>query len=481
MGRSDELRPQHKTPLVRKAMWGVWFVPEVATMSPDSPSPAPHHTGSPRISGRVWNEDLARRVGERVTVSGWLHHRRSLKSVCFLILRDASGFAQIVVDDTGTRVEVESLPHESVLSITGDVVASSQAPGGIELHRPTVEVISRAMDEPPVELFRPDLAAHLPTLLDTAAVSMRHPRRAAIQRLSAGVVEGFRSTLRTERFVEIATPKITGTTPEGGANVFELDYFGKPAFLAQSPQLYKQILVGILERVFETAPAFRAEPHDTARHLNQFTSLDAEMGFIEDHRTVMAMATKAIAGMIQAAKSLDLDRLYSDIVVPQVPDVIPDVHFSEALEMISLATGDNVRSEPDLAPAHERWLGAWAKYEYGSEWLYVTGYPMAKRPFYTHPDPERPAWSNSFDLLFRGLEIVTGGQRLHRYEEYLAALTERGIDPAGFAGYLMAFRHGMPPHGGFALGLERFVAQLAGIANVRETTLFPRDMQRLTP
>jgi nondiscriminating aspartyl-tRNA synthetase len=385
------------------------------------------------------------------------------------------------VEDADARMAAESLPHESVLSITGDVVASPQAPGGVEMHRPSITVVSRALEDPPVELFRPELAAQLPTLLDTAAVSMRHPRRAAIQRLSAAVVEGFRSTLRAERFVEIATPKIIGTTPEGGANVFELDYFGKPAFLAQSPQLYKQIMVGVLERVFETAPAFRAEPHDTARHLSQFVSLDAEMGFIEDHRTVMAMTTKAVAGMIDAAESLDLERTIPGIGIPGVPAIIPDIHFSEALELISEATGEDVRSEPDLAPAHERWLGTWALREHGSDWVYVTGYPMAKRPFYTHPDPDRPQWSNSFDLLFRGLEIVTGGQRLHQYDDYLAALAGRSIDPGGFAGYLMAFRHGMPPHGGFALGLERFVAQVAGIANVRETTLFPRDMQRLTP
>ncbi|CAN5851381.1 aspartate--tRNA(Asn) ligase [soil metagenome] len=443
--------------------------------------PIPLRPGSRHAGSRIWTSDLVDHTGERVTLSGWLHHRRSLKSVCFLILRDASGLAQIVVDDPATRAEVESLPHESVLTIAGEVVASAQAPGGIEMHWPTVEVLSRALDEPPIELFRPELAAQLPTLLDTAAVSMRHPRRAAIQRLSAAVVEGFRATLRAERFVEIATPKIIGTTPEGGANVFELDYFGKPAFLAQSPQLYKQVMVGVLERVFETAPAFRAEPHDTARHLNQFTSLDAEMGFIDDHRTVMAMTTRAVAGMIEAASSLDLVRLHPEIAIPEVPEAIPDIHFTEALEAISQATGEDVRGEPDLAPAHERWLGEWARREHGSEWLYVTGYPMAKRPFYTHPDPDGPARSNSFDLLFRGLEIVTGGQRLHRYEDYIAALAGRGIEPEGFAGYLLAFRHGMPPHGGFALGLERFVAQLAGIANVRETTLFPRDMQRLTP
>ncbi|MBA3378919.1 MAG: aspartate--tRNA(Asn) ligase [Chloroflexia bacterium] len=450
-------------------------------MSPASFSHPPLSSASSPAPVRVWTSDLPDQAGQAVTISGWLHHRRSLKSVCFLIIRDASGLAQVVVDTPGTRTMVEALPHESVLSITGQAIASAQAPGGIEIHTPIVTVVSAALDEPPVDLYRPELGVQLPTMLDAAAVSLRHPRRAATQRLSAAAVEGFRAALRAERFVEIATPKIIGTTPEGGANVFELDYFGKPAYLAQSPQLYKQIMVGALERVFETAPAFRAEPHATSRHLSQFVSLDAEMGFIQDHRTVMAMTTVAISGMIAAARELHLERTCPDLTIPDVPDVIPDIHFTDALDLVGSATGEDLSAEPDLAPAHERWLGEWARREFGSEWLYVTGYPMAKRPFYTHPDPARPEWSNSFDLLFRGLEIVTGGQRLHRYEDYLTTLAARGISTEEFDGYLLAFRHGMPPHGGFALGLERFVAQVVGITNVRETTLFPRDMQRLTP
>jgi nondiscriminating aspartyl-tRNA synthetase len=396
-------------------------------------------------------------------------------------VRDATGTAQVVVEDTGMRHESESLPHESAISVTGMAVATPQAPGGVEVHDPVVTVVSRAVGDPPVALYRPELAASLPSRLDAAAVTLRHPQRAFVQRMSAAALQGFRSALRERRFVEISTPKIVGSATEGGANVFALDYFGKPAYLAQSPQLYKQIMVGALERVFETAPAFRAEPHDTARHVSQFLSLDAEMGFIDDHRTVMAVLTETIRQMVAAIAELDPATRIPGIVVPDVPETIPDIHFSEALDLISDATGEDVHQEPDLAPAHERWLGAWTERTYGSEWLYVTGYPMVKRPFYTHPDPERPQWSNSFDLLFRGLEVVTGGQRLHRYEDYLAALSDRGIDPATFEGYLTAFRYGMPPHGGFALGLERFVARLAGIDNVREAILFPRDMQRLTP
>ena len=295
-------------------------------------------------------------------------------------------------------------------------------------------------------------------------------------------MDGFRSTLRGLDFVEIQTPKIVAAATESGANVFALDYFGTPAYLAQSPQLYKQIMVGVFERVFEVGPVFRAEPHDTPRHLNEYVSLDAEMGFIADHTSVMATLTLALRGIMGAIASDASDALaLLGLALPDVPLSIPSIHFAAAQELIARTSGEDVRGEPDLAPAHERLLGEWAQREHGSDFLFVVGYPMVKRPFYTHPDPERSQYSLSFDLLFRGLELVTGGQRLHRYDDYLAALAARGLDPTPLEWYLEAFRHGMPPHGGFAIGLERWVARLVGAQNVRETTLFPRDLQRLTP
>jgi nondiscriminating aspartyl-tRNA synthetase len=333
---------------------------------------------------------------------------------------------------------------------------------------------------PPFELRRPQLDARLPTLLDNAALALRHPTRRATARVAAASVAGFRRALDELGFTEVHTPKIVATATETGADLFELDYFGTPAFLAQSPQLYKQVMVGALERVYEVGPVFRAEPHATARHLAQYTSLDAELGFVRDHADVMAVVREAVAGMVaevaaRAAPAVDL----LAIELPDVPPEIPAVHFADAQRLIEASTGEAVVGEPDLAPAHERWLGDWARREHGSDLLFVVGYPMAKRPFYTHPDPDRPGFSNSFDLLFRGVELVTGGQRLHRYDDYLAALG--GTDLAPLDGYLAAFRHGMPPHGGFALGLERWVARLCGAANVREVTLFPRDMTRLAP
>ncbi|MEU8609319.1 aspartate--tRNA(Asn) ligase [Actinoplanes sp. NPDC048791] len=420
---------------------------------------------------RILSTELARHTGETVTVAGWVHRRRLLKSVAFLIVRDAAGLTQVVVTEPEVRAQIETLGEESVIEVTGTVTANPAAPAGVELTAPALLRILNAVSVPlPFDLHRPALTATLPTQLDHAALSLRHPGRAGALRIAAAATAGFRAALEQRRFVEIHTPKIVASATESGANVFALDYFGRPAYLAQSPQFYKQLMVGVFERVYEVGPVFRAEPHDTARHLAQYTSLDAELGFIADHRDVMAVLTEVVATMTDTVAER------TGTAVPKVPEEIPALHFAEALR-IAGAPAD----EPDLAPAHERALGEWALREHGSEFVFVTGYPMRKRPFYTHPQPSDPVWSNSFDLLFRGLELVTGGQRLHRYADYEAALAARGESAEAYRGYLDAFRYGMPPHGGFAIGLERFVARLTGAANVREVTAFPRDLHRVTP
>ena len=415
---------------------------------------------------RVLTSDLAAHVGERVTLAGWLHARRELGAVSFVLLRDRAGLAQIVLSSSNTVLQGRGaldLPAETVVEVDGVAVAAAQAPGGVELQEPSFRVLAEPAEAPPIELRRPVLKETLPTILDLAPVALRHPRERAKLQLAAASLVGFREALDRLGFVEISTPKIVALATESGASVFALDYFGRPAFLAQSPQFYKQTMVGVFERVYETGPVFRAEPHETGRHLAEYTSLDAELGFIRDHFDVMAVVREALAGMVgaireRAARAVDL----LELDLPEVPHEIPWVHFAE--------TGvDDV----DLAPADERRLC-----EERGEWLFVTGFPMAKRPFYTHPEPARPRYSNSFDLLFRGMEIVTGGQRLHRYGDYVAAL---GGETGAYDGYLQAFKYGMPPHGGFALGLERWVAQLVGARNIRETTLFPRDRSRLTP
>src|SRR5438132_1119049 len=416
---------------------------------------------------RIWSVELPAHVGKPVMLAGWLHRVRRLSGVSFLILRDGQGLAQVVLNSPELVERVATLAPESVLRVEGQVVATPQAPRGVELVCERVEVVSEAVEPPPFELHRPHITAQLPTLLDHAAVGLRHPRQRALFRLAAASVAGFRRVLRDERFTEIFTPKIVGTSTEGGANVFSVDYFGRTAYLAQSPQFYKQTMVGVFERVFEVAPAFRAEPHDTPRHLNEFVSLDVELGFIEDHTTVMAVLERAIGGMLSQLEQETPDELaLLDVERPRIVGSMPTIDFTEAQERIAAATGEDVIGEPDLAPAHERWLGEWALREHNSEFLFVTGYPLVKRPFYTHPDPLRPAFTNSFDLLFRGMELVTGGQRLHTYAAYLSALAERGLSPEPFAGYLEAFKHGMPPHGGFAMGLERWVARLVSAANL---------------
>jgi nondiscriminating aspartyl-tRNA synthetase len=431
---------------------------------------------------RVLTNQLSAQIGGAVRLAGWIQHRRELSRLVFVVLRDAAGLAQIVVEDEATTAQVAELLPETVVEVDGQAVAAPQAPGGAEVHAPTFRVLALPAAAPPIELRRPELKEQLPTLLDYAPVALRHPRKRAAFQIAAASLAGYRAGLDAHGFTEIQTPKIVASATESGANVFELDYFGRPAFLAQSPQFYKQIMVGVFERVYEVGPVFRAEPHDTPRHLAEYVSLDAELGFIGDYRDVMRFARDAVAGMAEGARARAAEAVeLLGVELPDVPEEVPAVDFTEAQELIERDTGKEVVGEPDLAPAHERWLGEWARREHGSDFVFVTGFPMVKRPFYTHPDPERPEVSNSFDLIFRGLELITGGQRLHRYEDYVAALAVRGQSIEAYDGYLQAFRYGMPPHGGFAIGLERWVARLTGASNIRETTLFPRDLNRLSP
>lgn len=410
--------------------------------------------------------------GTEVTLEGWVHRRRELARVTFLVVRDRSGQAQVVLP-AGTPVP----PEETTVRVTGTATANPQAPGGVEVTDAVVTPLTDDAETPAAELWRPDLDVALPTLLDHAPVLWRHPAVRARWELAAASLRGFRATLDAAGFTEVTSPKFVASATESGANVFAVDYFGRPAYLAQSPQFYKQQLVGVFERVYEVGPVFRAEPHDTVRHLAEYRSLDVELGFVRDHRDVLAVLREVLAGMVSAIgehAAAAVSR--TGAAVPVVPGEIPVIHFRDALALVGAP-----EDEPDLAPEHERALGAWALAEHGSDFLAVEGYPMAKRPFYTHPEPGDPRWSRSFDLLFRGLELVTGGQRLHRLGDYETAIRARGEDPAAYDAYLQAFRHGMPPHGGFAIGLERWVARLVEAANVREVTLFPRDLHRLTP
>jgi nondiscriminating aspartyl-tRNA synthetase len=422
------------------------------------------------MRNRVLTDELAQHAHRTVRLMGWVHRRRRLGSVSFLVLRDRRGIAQVVLADEAARTRLDTLPEESVVEVAGRVSPSEQAPGGFEVVEPAISLLSGPAQTPPVELWRPSLPVTLPVLLDHAPVLWRHHTQQAVWRLAAASLRGFRKTLDAKGFTEIQTPKIVGTSTESGADVFTVDYFGRPAYLAQSPQFYKQMMVGVFERVYETGPVFRAEPHDTVRHLAEYVSLDVEFGFIDDHHDVLAVLRDVLAGMV------DEIRDPAGAELPIVPLQIPVLHFREALALVGADP-----AEPDLAPEHERALGRWVRTEHGSDFLAVEGYPARKRPFYTHPESGDPRWTNSFDLLFRGVELVTGGQRLHRYADYEKALHDRGETTDAYESYLEAFRHGMPPHGGFAIGLERWVARLLDVDNIRRTTLFPRDMARLVP
>jgi nondiscriminating aspartyl-tRNA synthetase len=410
--------------------------------------------------------------GTTVTLEGWVHRRRELARITFLVLRDRTGLAQVVLP-AGAPVP----PEETPVRVTGVATANEQAPGGVEITEAAVEALGDPADTPAVELWRPTLEASLPVLLDHAATTWRHPVQRAKWELAASSLHGFRDSLDASGFTEVCSPKVVGSATESGANVFSLDWFGTPAYLAQSPQFYKQQLVGVFERVYEVGPVFRAEPHDTVRHLAEYVSLDVELGFIEDNREVIACLRDVVAGMVDGIRrhaAPAVERL--ELRLPDVPEEFPVLHFREALE-IAGAPAD----EPDLNPAHERALGEWAKAEHGSDFLVVEGYPTANRAFYSHPDPADPHWSRAFDLIFRGIELVSGAQRLHRFADYVATLEERGYPYEPYASYVEAFRRGIPPHGGFAIGLERWVGRLVDAPNIREVTLFPRDLHRLAP
>lgn len=443
-----------------------------------------YRQGGTMSAERIRSVEVSHYDGETVMVRGWVQTLRRMGGITFLILRDGWGTIQIVFENAAALAPLTDagMGVETVVEVTGQCVAMPQAPGGIEIHAARIQVITPVTEIPPVIINKREIQAGLAAQLDHAVVVNRHPSRRAIFRLAAGAMRSFRWTLNNVGFTEIQTPKVVASATESGANVFQLDYFGERAFLAQSPQFYKQIMVGVFERVFEVGPVFRAEPHDTIRHVNEYVSMDVEMGFIKDHFEVMALLQNVLAGILTTLQDeYNAELTLLDVQMPALPAQIPHIHFQDAQEWIWQTHGVDVRGEPDLSPQDERWLGEWAREKHNSDFLFVVGYPMVKRPFYTFADPTNPTYSYSFDLLFRGTELVTGGQRLHRHEDYLAALDKAGYPIAPFASYLEAFRYGMPPHGGFAIGLERLLMQLIGLPNIRLSTLFPRDLSRLSP
>lgn len=423
--------------------------------------------------------------GQLVTVSGYVHRIREMTGFSFVILRTARELIQCVYapEFSDYRWD-EKLCEEACVKVTGKVVGSKDRDGNdrFELQIHDIKILSLPAEALPIVINKKQLdGIQLNTVLDLRPVSMRNPKERAIFKLQEGIARGFREFLTQNGFTEIRSPKINFAGAEGGTNVFKLDYFGKTVFLAQSPQLYKQALVGVFNRVFEIAPVFRAEHHDTSRHLNEYISMDFEMGFINGFEDIMNMETgvlKYIMNLLKTEYAEEVALLKADI--PEITE-IPCIKFMDAKDIIINKFKYTPSDMKDFDPAEEEMLGKYAKKEFNSDFLFVTHYPSKKRPFYTMDDPENPEYTLSFDLLFRGLEITSGGQRIHDYNEQVAKMKKCGMNPEAFETYLMLHKYGAPPHGGLGLGLERLTMHLLGFKNVREATMFPRDINRVTP
>ena len=423
-------------------------------------------------------------TNKKVQIKGWVEARRDHGKLIFLVLRDRSGMVQAVAHAGNSEVfaKVEKLKEEYVISVSGTVkerpekMCKDEQNGNIELEIEDVKVLSQAQVLP----FEKDAELNIETHFDNLPLTLRKKEVKDTFRVQASLLKYFREYLNSQDFTEFQPPAIVGGDAEGGAGVFKLEYFkNKEAFLATSPQLYKQMMVGVFERVYSVSKVFRAEKHATSRHLSEYTSMDMEMGFIDSYMDV--------AKMIQETLKHMLDGIYKeceDVFEGKDKALVPGGDFpvmklKEAQELIFQETGKDKRGEPDLEPEDERWLCAWSAENKSSDFIFITHYPVSKRPFYTYEDEEDAGYTKSFDLLFRGVEILSGGQRVHDYEKLMQQIKNKGLDPQKFEFYLQAFKYGIPPHGGMGMGLERLTAKIMGLKNIKEATLFPRDMTRI--
>lgn len=418
------------------------------------------------------------KLDEEVLIKGWVHQIRALGNLAFLLLRDRSGLVQVVLEGELAQLD---LPLESAISLVGVVNEDERAPNGVEVRAKSLAIIAPALEPVPFELNKNGLKAGMEVLLDHRTISLRHPRNRAIFKVQDELLYAFRQYLRFQDFTEIHTPKLVSTGVEGGTELFEAQYFEKKAYLAQSPQFYKQMMVGAgLERVYEVGPVFRAEEHNTSRHLNEYVSLDVEIGFIRDEEELMDLEESLLRFVfLHLADSCQEELRLFGVQAPD-PYRIPRLPLAEAQ---ALLRQEYKKTSPpgNLDPEGERLLSEYIRKKHRSDFVFITHYPVKKRPFYAMPREDDPQLTRSFDLLYNGLEVTTGGQRIHIYDKLVANLDRFGLNPSNFAHYLEVFKFGMPPHGGFAIGLERLTARLLGLDNVREASLFPRDRNRLAP
>lgn len=417
--------------------------------------------------------------GQTVQVHGAVHAKRPMGGgLTFLTLRKKDGILQCVC---GAEVDVAELTEETTVIVTGLLRQEERAPGGMEIQVQAVQVLSCPAEPMPVPVNKWKLALNLDTELALRPVILRHLKKRSVFKIQEGLGRAFREYLSGQGFTEIHTPKIVHAGAEGGSNIFRLEYFTKKAFLGQSPQFYKQMMVGVYERVFEVAPVFRAEKHATPRHLNEYTSMDFEMGYIQSFYDIIEMESGYLRYAMELLKTEyagDLQRL--GVTLPNV-EQIPICTFKEAKELAAAKYHRPIRDPYDLEPEEEQNIGRYFQEEYGADFVFVTHYPVKKRPFYAMDDPEDPKYTLSFDLLFRGMEVTTGGQRIHDYQMQVEKMRSKGMHPEEFQSYLMIHKHGMPPHGGLGIGLERLTMKLCGLDNVRDACLFPRDLSRLEP
>lgn len=418
--------------------------------------------------------------GSELTLSGSVYRIRDMGSFAFIILRTGRYLVQCVFDPLKCDFELGSIQENSTIKVSGIVSLDERAENGFELHINYITVLSTPYAQMPISINKKGLNISLETNLENRPYVLRNHRQRAVFKLQEGIVSGFRDHMLANGFTEIHSPKIVKTGAEGGANIFKMDYFGNKAYLAQSPQFYKQTMVGVFDRVFEIAPVYRAEKHNTSRHLNEYIGLDFEMAYINDMYDVMAMETSMLRAVMKELKTNYTPELkLLNVALPEI-DVIPALTFMEAKSILK-ESGHKIKNFYDFEPDEELAISEYIKKEYDSEFVFITHFPSSKRPFYAMDDKEDPDYALSFDLFFRGLEITTGGQRIHSYEDQVQKMKDKDLDPEEFESYLMIHKYGMPPHGGLGIGLERLLMRLLNQQNVREASLFPRDLTRLTP
>ncbi|GAA0086451.1 aspartate--tRNA(Asn) ligase [Clostridium sp. CTA-7] len=422
--------------------------------------------------------ELREFIDEKVCIKGWIYKIRKLKFITFVIIRDRSGLVQCIVNNN--EFDLSEISIESVVSIIGNVKESSNSLSTFEVQVESIEVISKVEGELPIEINKENLEVNLDTMINNRALSLRHPKINAIFKVQNLIVNAFREFLNNEGFTEIHTPKIVKEGAEGGTEVFEVKYFENKAYLAQSPQFYKQMMVGAgFERVFEIGHAYRAEEHNTNRHLNEYISMDLEVGFIADEKDIMEIEERLLMSILESLNTKGKE--YLDLLQVQLPVIngeIPKLEFKEALNILKKYYNKE-DLDGDLDPEAEKLLCEYSKEKLNSDFIFLTNYPRKKRPMYTMPNGEDE--THSFDLLFRGIEITTGGQRIHDYNMLVDNMKYKGLNPKSYESYLALFKYGMPKHGGLAIGLERITAKILGLENVREATLITRDRKRLTP